>query len=319
MDMTYASAAQYLRGQDDFLILTHKNPDGDTVGCAVALCLALRDLGKRAQILENPGFTARYAPYLEGLCTEKPSSPACIVAVDIADEKLFPKPALAYCSQVAFAVDHHASHRNYAERALVDAGAAACGELVYRLILALGVRLRPQLAQALYIAISTDTSCFLNANTTPETHRIAAELMSAEIDFEEIHREFFVVKSKARLTIESKLIEGMHFYQGGRVAVMRVTRDLLRGTGATEDDLDNISALARAVEGVDLGILIRELSDGRSKLSMRSSSAVDVAKLCERFGGGGHVRAAGCTIDAPPEQAEERVCAVIESIGIFSE
>ena len=171
MDMTYASAAQYLRGQDDFLILTHKNPDGDTVGCAVALCLALRDLGKRAQILENPGFTARYAPYLEGLCTEKPSSPACIVAVDIADEKLFPKPALAYCSQVAFAVDHHASHRNYAERALVDAGAAACGELVYRLILALGVRLRPQLAQALYIAISTDTTCFLNANTTPETHR----------------------------------------------------------------------------------------------------------------------------------------------------
>ena len=306
METAMQTAVDFLREHNDYLILTHKNPDGDAVGCAVALCLALRRAGKRAHIFKNYGFTPRFTPYLRDLCVEpEDASQRCVIAVDIADEKLFPKNALPLAPQVELAIDHHQSHKPYARNTLVDAHAAACGELIYRVIGALELPIDRDIAEALYVAISTDTSCFLNSNTTPDTHRIVADLMEAGVDFSAINRVFFVLKTKNRLEIESRLIHDMAYYAHGRIALMKITRDLLRETRATEDDLDNISALTRSIDGVELGILIRELSDGTSKVSMRSSELVNVAEVCSHFGGGGHARAAGCSIPAPPDAAEK--------------
>ena len=318
MKMTLCSAAEYLKSRDRFLILTHKNPDGDAIGSACALCRALRSLGKEAYIFKNPGFTPRYSAYLSDMTVEE--YPAdCIVAVDIADVKLLPSSCEKYADGISLAIDHHGTHRDFAENLLLDADAAACGEIIYHLIRALDTEVDLDMAAALYVAISTDTGCFLYSNTTSETHKIAAKLLALGVDTAPIHRDFFMVKSRARLAVEAKLIEGMNFYYSGRVAIAKLSMDLIAKTQATEDDLDSISSLTRSIEGVELGILIREIEDGKCKLSVRSGESVNAAELCAYFGGGGHIRAAGCTVEASPDAAETQVLKAIESLEIFSD
>lgn len=318
MKMTLCSAAEYLKIHDRFLILTHKNPDGDTIGSACALCRALRSLGKEAYIYKNPGFTPRYSKYLNDMTAEE--YPAdCIVAVDIADVKLLPSSCEKYAGNIALAIDHHGTHRDFAGNLLLDADAAACGEIIYHLIRALDVKPDLDIATSLYVAVSTDTGCFLYSNTTPETHRIAAELLELGVDTATIHRDFFMVKSRARLAVEAKLIEGMQFYHSGKAAIAKLSMDLIDKTQATEDDLDNISSLTRSIEGVELGILIREIELGKCKLSVRSGDSVSAASLCAHFGGGGHIRAAGCTIEASPDAAQVQVLKAIDSLEIFSD
>ncbi len=318
MSMTVSEACEYLKGKNRFIILTHKNPDGDTVGSACALCSALRELGKEAFILENPGFSARYTPYINGMSVQS-YSPDCVVCVDIADAVLVPDNAKEFAQKADFAVDHHESHREYARNLLLDSKAAACGEVVYKLIEELGCEITPEIATALYVAVSTDTGCFLHSSTTAESHTIAAKLLSAGVDINPIHREFFEIKSRARLAVEAELIAGVEFYNGGKTAVMKLTAEAIKKAGATEDDLDNISSLARAIEGVELGILVREMADGKSKLSLRSSVNVNSAEICGKFGGGGHNCAAGCTISATVDEAGRKICEQIDSMKIFSE
>lgn len=318
MSMTVSQAAEYLQAKNRFLILTHKNPDGDAVGSACALCSALRKIGKEAFILENPGFSDRYAPYINGMAVED-YTPDCVVCVDIADAVLVPDNAKEYVAKTDFAVDHHESHRKYAENLLLDGKAAACGEVVYKLIDELGCEITVEIATALYVAVSTDTGCFLHSSTTAESHIIAAKLLEKGVDINPIHREFFEIKSRARLAVEAQLIEGVEFYNGGKTAVMKLTEETIKKSGAVEDDLDNISSLARAIEGVELGILIREISGGKSKLSLRSSVKVNSAEICSKFGGGGHNCASGCTIEASVDEAGRQICEQIDSMKIFSE
>jgi len=317
VSMTLSSTVEYLKSHDGFLILTHKNPDGDAVGSASALCRALRAIGKHAAVFPNPGFTSRYAAYLNGL-TNLDFTPSCIVAVDIADAKLIPAAAEKHAGNVALAIDHHGTHKTFAEHLFLDSDAAACGEIIYHLVRELDAELTTEIASALYVAVSTDTGCFLHSSTTAESHRIAAKLLSTGVDIVPIHRDFFITKSRARLAVEANLIDSMHFYHSGKAAIMQLSLELIDKTQATEDDLDNISALARAVEGVELGILIREMADGTCKLSVRSGERVNAAELCAEFDGGGHIRAAGCTINASPKDAEIQLISAIERLKIFS-
>lgn len=317
MELSVSSCAKYLANQNDFLILTHKNPDGDTIGSASALCRGLRALGKTAFVYTNPGFTPRYAQFLDGLCISEFSA-GCVIAVDIADIALLPSNAAEYSDKINLAIDHHATHKAFAESILLDAKAAACGEIIYKLIAELGDILSTDIATALYVALSTDTGCFLHSSTTPESHRIAAQLISAGVDIAPLHREFFVLKTRARLAIEAELIRGASFYFGGKCALMRLSRELMEKTQATEDDLDNISALGRSIQGVELGVLIREMSGGKCKISMRSSQAVNAAELCSRFSGGGHPCAAGCTIEGDCDTAEKLICEEISASKIFN-
>ena len=315
MDLSVSSCAEFLKNHDDYLILTHKNPDGDTIGSAVALCLALRAMGKQAHILDNPGFTPRYAKYLDGLCISQ-SKAKNVIAVDIADVKLLPQNADVYSDDIQLAIDHHATHKAFAENILLDASAAACGEIIYKVVAELG-DIPTDIATALYVAISTDTGCFLHSSTTPESHEIAAQLISKGLDIATIHREFFVVKTRARLAIEAELIKTANFCFDGKCAIMHLPEYLISHANATEDDLDNISALARSVEGVELGILIREIDGGKCKISMRSSQAVNAAEICSCFDGGGHPCAAGCTIIGSIDAVEQAIVAEISRAQIF--
>lgn len=315
--MNLTAAAAFLRANDQYVILTHKNPDGDTVGSSVALCLALRALGKRAHVLENPGFTARFRPFLSGLTTE--DTAGCVVSADVADASLLPANARELSDRVELAIDHHATHRAFAPRILVDADSAACGELMLELVDALGVTLSEEIARALYLAIATDTGCFSFSNTTARTHLFAARLFEFISDIPALNHTFCVEKSKKRTALEAHLLSHAAFYFGDACAVLTITQSLMQELDLCEDDLDNIASIARAIQGVELAIVVRELKDGACKASLRSSPHVDSAAICAAFQGGGHKCAAGCTLTASPEETIAQIIQKIQEFEVFQQ
>ena len=311
--ITIPEAAEFLRGADDFLILTHRRPDGDTIGCAAALCGGLRALGKRAFVLENPQFTPKFRPYLDGLTTETPDENACVVAVDIAASSLFPLGYEAYADRTALAIDHHGSQEFFAERTCLDADAAACGEIIYHIIRAL-TAVTPVIAMALYVAISTDTGCFVYTNTTADTHRIAAALLETGIDVGPVNKALFRTKSKTRLAMEARMVADMELYDGDRVVVMSIPLSLCRELHATEADIEELSSLAALVQGTDCGITLRELKPGRVKISLRTGPRVDACAVCRVLGGGGHKAAAGATVEGTMDEVKAGILAAYREV-----
>ena len=170
--MTAREAAALLRGWDQILILTHRRPDGDTLGCALALRALLEQAGKTTWLLPNREATALFTPYLEGAFAPSSFTPQHVVAVDIASPSLFPENALPYRDRVELLIDHHPSNEGFGRHNWVEPDKAACGEIIYELVEELGT-LTPRIALPLYVAISTDTGCFQYTNTSPNTHRVA--------------------------------------------------------------------------------------------------------------------------------------------------
>lgn len=313
--MNFCEASQFLKQHDDYLILTHKNPDGDAVGSAAALCLMLRALGKTAYVYHNPGFTARFSQFLDGLTTE--DTHGTVISVDLADASLVPQNAKDLAQKAEFAVDHHETHRAYAKNLLLDGRAAACGELVLKLSDELSVSLTREIARALYLAIVTDTGSFCYSNTTAETHLAVARLLPLFDDAHEINHTFCVEKSRARATLEARLLTNANFYFDGKCVALTVTRALMAELGLCEDDLDNLASVARAIQGVSLALVLRELENGDTKASLRSNPDVDASAICQVFHGGGHRCAAGCTLALPYPQAEEKLIQTITEFGVF--
>ena len=312
--MNPTQAAEFLSAHDDYLILTHVRPDGDTIGCAAALCRGLRQAGKRAFVLENPEATSLFTPYLEGLLAREGYRPATVVAVDIAARGLFPHNATAYLDRVDLTIDHHPSQEFFARETCLDTGRAACGELLYEIVKQLGP-LTPEMGEALYVAVSTDCGCFVYSNTTAATHRVAAELMETGFDVYPVNRRHFRTKSFKRLKIEGMLAAGMELRDGGQTALVFLTLEMLRQVGAQERDIDDISAFVGQVEGVRNGVTLRELEPGVCKLSLRTDPGdLNASAVCALLGGGGHAAAAGATIQGTMEQARVAVLDAMEQV-----
>ena len=233
--MTRSEAAAWLLAHDHFCILTHRNPDGDTIGCAVGLCRGLRSLGKTAHILSNPQFGPRYAQWYDGLLCEEPAADDTIVSVDIASESLLPDNARPLAGKIQLALDHHGSNTGFAHCACVELDLAACGELIYGILRELHVHLTADMASALYLAVSTDTGCFQYANTTANTLRVAAELIDAGCDAYPINKEFFGTRSISRLRLESRLTDSLEFFADGKVALCHIPLSWMEELGLREE------------------------------------------------------------------------------------
>mgnify|MGYP001097911261 FL=1 len=295
--MTAAQAAAFLTAHDNYLILTHVRPDGDTIGCAAGLCRALRQIGKTAYVLENPQATSLFTPYFSGLTAPEGYTPETVVSTDIAARGLFPENAQAYLERVDLAIDHHPSQEFFARETCLDSKKAACGELVYEIVQQL-CPLTPEIGEALYVAVSTDCGCFVYSNTSPGTHRVAAALMESGFDPYPVNRKFFRTKSFKRLKLEGMLAAGMELLDGGETAIVSLTLEMLAQVGAEERDIDDISAFVGQVEGVRNGITLRELRPGVVKLSLRSDPGdLNASAVCGLLGGGGHAAAAGATVE----------------------
>lgn len=312
--MDYIEAAALLRGQDHILILTHKKPDGDTIGCAAGLCQALREQGRDAAVLPNEDATSLFTPYLEGYLAGEAFRPDYVVSVDIAGRNLFTPAGEVWLRRgIDLAIDHHPSHEGFGARSCVDPARAACGELVYDLIRQWGPVSR-EAALPLYVAVSTDTGCFVYNNTTPETHRVAADLMSLGIDFQGVNKRHFRTKSRKRLQLEALIIDTMVLHDGGETAICAISLADMARLGATERDAEDIAAFLGQLEGVRTSVTIRELEGGACKLSVRTDGILSATQICALLGGGGHAAAAGCTIRATIPEAKTAILDAIRQV-----
>ena len=312
--MNIQETAGFLLAHDDYLILTHVRPDGDTVGCAAALCRGLRQAGKRAFVLSNPEATSLFTPYWEGLLAEEDYRPGTVVSVDIAARGLFPENARPYLERVDLAIDHHPSQEFFAKETCLHAGRAACGELLYEILKEMGP-VTAEIAAPLYVAVSTDCGCFAYGNTTGDTHRVAAALIDTGIPLAQLNKRHFRTKSLVRMRRGSAIIEGMHLYDDGAIAVASIPLALLARLGAVERDVEDIAALLGQLEGVDTSVTIRELKPGKCKLSLRTDPAkLNATHVCAQLGGGGHAAASGATVDGTVEEAEAAILAAIRRV-----
>lgn len=303
--LTVFEVADYLRAHDDYLILTHKRPDGDTLGCAAALCHMLRGIGKTAWLLQNDEVTENYAPYVENLWAAGDYRHQTVVSVDLAALSLFPKNAEQFRDRVDLAIDHHGSYENFGKLCCVHPECAACGEILYEIAVELG-QLTPEVALPLYVAVATDTGCFVYSNVTANTHRVAAALMETGIVVREINKKHFRTKTKKRLALEGRLLSEMEYFDGGRVVVVQVPQAMIKEMQLTENDMDDLAALGGLVEGQDCSVTMKEMENGDWKISVRTGPRVDACKVCEHFGGGGHKAAAGCVIRGMTQEETKR-------------
>ena len=302
-NITLEQAAKFLSEHDDFLILSHANPDGDTFGCSHGLCGALQKIGKRAKIACADPLSQRFS-YMRNAIEIQEFEERTIVSVDVADKSLLGSNEELYGDKVDLAIDHHFSHVPFAKQVYVDDTAAAAAEIVYDLILLLGVTPDKNIAACLYTGIATDTGCFKFGNTTRLTHEKAGRLMEYGFDAAEINYTLFDMKTKARLKLEHYALENMELFAGDRGAVVVLTKELMDSVDA--EDVNGIASLPRQIQGVEVGIVLKERDEGW-KASMRSNN-VNVQKICGLFGGGGHIRAAGCTLkNMTAQEAKEKI------------
>ena len=311
--MDCREAAAFLAARDNYLILTHKRPDGDTIGCAAGLCRALRRLGKTAYVLPSLDATTLLAGYLEGLTAPEGFAPDTVVSTDVATEGLLPDNALPYKGRIDLAIDHHPSQEFFAKNTCLEADKAACGELIYRIITQWSP-LDQETALPLYLAVSTDTGCFVYSNTTPHTHRVAAELMETGIDYAGVNKRHFRTKSYTRLRLESRMVETMDLHHSGRTAIAALSLRDMADFSATEEDVEDIAAVVGQLAGVHTAVTIRELKPGECKLSVRTAADLDASRVCALLGGGGHAAAAGCTVYGSVDDAKAAILNAIDQV-----
>lgn len=302
-NVTIRQAADFLLENDLFHIICHASPDGDTLGSGFALCGALQGLGKKARVMCADEIPESFLCLTEGIAFDS-FEPKTVVSVDIADKVLMGSLEELYGDKVDLAIDHHLSHVPFCEKRLIEPDSAAACEIVYLVIKEMGVKITPQIAKSIYTGIATDTGCFKFSNTTPRTHRLAAEVMELDIDFSRLNHIFFDMKSRERLQVEQKLMSEMEFYSEGRVALAVLTEEMTESIDS--EDINGISALPRSVKGVEIGIVLKE-RDGKWKASLRSVDYADVQAICKKHGGGGHLRAAGCTLVGKLDEVKKAI------------
>ena len=279
-----AAALSRLLKAENVLLICHKNPDGDTIGSAAALYWALKGLGKTVAVLCADPIPSRYDYMDIGLYTGQ-FTPGYTVAVDVASIQLFGDSIAEYTRRIDMCIDHHPSNSGYADCMLLDGDAAATAEIIYELLTAIGTEITPTIADCLYTGLSTDTGCFKFANTTARTHEIAAKLITAGASLVKLNNILFESKSRSRLAIERLALESLEYSFGGRCATVYLTKEQIAETGADGTDLEGITSLPRMIEGVEVGITIRQQPTGSYKVSVRTVTGVDASAICAHLGG----------------------------------
>lgn len=310
--LTISETAAWLLREDRFAIVTHRRPDGDTLGSAAALCMGLRQLGKTAYMLHNPEATPRYAHLQEGLSRETVCPGDKVVTVDVAAPDLL-CPGLE-AEHIDLRIDHHRASESFTEAELVDPLEAACGQLIYDILMEMGAELTKPIANALHIAIATDTGCFRFGNTQPHTLEVAAACARVSDEISRINRNIFSVMSLKRLRLQGWIVENMQLYEEGRIAICALPLAVEQAMELTEDDMENISGFLRAIEGVLIGAMLRENREGTVKVSVRCQQEYDAGGICSRLGGGGHRGAAGATLNMPMDEAVKAVYAAMPTL-----
>ncbi|MDL2253255.1 bifunctional oligoribonuclease/PAP phosphatase NrnA [Ruminococcaceae bacterium OttesenSCG-928-I18] len=306
-------AVSRLLKAENLLFICHKNPDGDTLGAAAALYWALQSLGKTAGVFCADPIHERY-DYMGIELFHEQFEPGYIVAVDIAGKQLFGEKASPYVDRVDLCIDHHGSNTGFAEYLLLDDSAAATCEMIYDIILAMGVTIDKRMADCLYTGVSTDTGCFRFTNTTARSHRVASRLIDIGADISVLNELLFENKSKQRIAIEQVALSTLEYHFDGVCALICMTREQIEGIGVDDGDLEGITSIPRSIEGVLVGITMRQQVSGSFKISVRTKVGLDAVAIAVGLGGGGHKQAAGCEVIGGLEFAKDAVLAEVKRV-----
>jgi phosphoesterase RecJ-like protein len=304
--------AEAIREHDRFLVTTHENPDGDALGSLLAAKLMLEQLGKNV-VIYLAGQVALPREYqfmgLGELLRELPADvhERVLLALDCANERrIGPDPSLVERAPLVIDVDHHHDNSRFGQLNYIDAGASSTGEILRDLIRELSVELTPEIAEALYIAVVTDTGRFQYANTTAKALRLAAELVEAGADVHRVFQGVYENVAFAKLKLIAKALEHARVYDGGRVIISHLERNDFESAGAEEPYSEGIIDYLRAVEGAEVAALIRQppTADGPARrVSLRTTAeGVDVSRIARKSGGGGHPQAAGFPSEASVDE-----------------
>ena len=324
MPINWAPFVEFVRRHQRFLLTTHVRPDGDGLGSMLALTEALEALGKQVRMLIASTYPPRYAfldpgqrvRYFQPPGEEYRDADAAVVLDTGTWNQLGTfGQYLKGLSVEKVVIDHHLTQDDLGALRLVDATAEATGRLAHQAAAALGVRLTPKMASNLFVAVAMDTGWFRHSNASPATFALASELVAAGARPELLYDELFERNSLARLRLTGLVLERLTVVPGGRVAYTEIRRGDYEATGATPQDSEDLVNYTRSVQGVEVGLFFMEQPRGGVKVSFRSRGAVDVARLAETFGGGGHRQASGAILPtASLDEARARVLAALATL-----
>ena len=299
-----------------FLLTSHARPDGDSLGSQLALAGALRQLGKQVRIINSDPAPAFYG-FLPDLSTIEiaASVEAPFDAVVVLECSTLSRPGVAGLERRQIInIDHHAGNGMYGDINWHDVSACACAEMVFELIEALGAHLTPAIATHLYVAILTDTGSFRHANITARTFEICRRAAETEVDAAGVAAQIYNNGSLGRVRVTGMLLDRMQLEDEQRIAVLSVNDAMLTAAGCDSDDMEGIVNLPLAARAVRAVIFLKDTDQGL-RVSLRSKDAVDVRQVAVSYGGGGHLNAAGCTIEHPtPDTRGQMIARVATAI-----
>lgn len=303
--------AKFLKKHNNYIILTHASPDGDTLGSAYALYYGLNEIGKTACVVCPDVIPAKY-DYFARKTDHIDRNNATVIAVDIADKRLLGALQEEFGDIVDLNIDHHISNTEFSKYLYLDAGASATAESIFELLLQMKVNINDIAAKAIYTGIATDTGCFKYSNVTAKTHTIISMLYEHEINAPEINRLMFDTKSKKLLELEKMVLETAEYHFDDKCILLSVTAEMQEKTGCSGTDLEGIAVISRSVEGVKAGITIKQNGENEFKVSLRTYEPLNASKICKKLGGGGHNAAAGASVKGSLEEVKRKVLAAVK-------
>jgi bifunctional oligoribonuclease and PAP phosphatase NrnA len=298
-----AQIVDAIRSRQRFVLSSHSRPDGDSIGSQLAMAYALRDMGKHVELVNSDAAP----PQLMGF----PGVPDIKIAPAV--DGSFDASIIMECSDLArtgvtgldrafvINIDHHPGNKAYGQINWFNAGAAACAEMVFDLIVALGVRLTPEIATHIYLAILTDTGSFHYSSISPKTFDICRQLLEAGVDPVRVSRQVFDSNSMGRLKLLASVLGGMTFDPSNRIGILFLDHAMARAAGGTYDDTEGLINQPLTVKEVQAVVFFKQSEGDNYRVSMRSKGDVDIGAVAKEFGGGGHKNAAGCSVSGPIE------------------
>jgi bifunctional oligoribonuclease and PAP phosphatase NrnA len=298
-------------------ITFHASPDGDSLGSSLALMLGLRKLNKKVYIISKDKLPEVYgflpeSHIINGITTTTTAGTECVIALDCGNsERLNGEFDINGKEYTLLNIDHHLSNNLYGDVNYVDTEASAVGEIIYKILKALEIEIDKDIATCLYTSIVTDCGSFSYSNTTSVTHSIVGELILTGIDFPEIHRLIYRNKEFYKVKFLGKVIDNMYLEFNSKLCIMEITKKMIDEFDYDITDTSDVISLGIEISGIEVAALFKE-KDNCVKVSLRSKDKVDVRKIAENFGGGGHTRAAGFMVTGPIEEVKKLVLKHIE-------
>ena len=305
-ELTLRQTASFLKKHDNYIILTHASPDGDTLGSAYALYYALKEIGKAAEVLCPDVIPKKYS-YFAHKTDYISRENATVIAVDVADNRLLGDLKEEFGLNVDLCIDHHISNTRYAKNLYLDANSAATAECIFELLGKMKVNLNDTTAEAIYTGIATDTGCFKYSTVTVKTLMITAALYEYNIHAANINRLMFDTKSKNLIELEAMVLNSAEFHFDDKCVLLTVTAEMQEQTGCSGTELEGIAVISRSIEGVIAGITLKQVGENEFKMSLRTYDPLDASEICKILGGGGHKGAAGASIKGDLETVKAKV------------